>query len=1080
MKSSLAVLCAAPLLLLLWCVLACADDKGSKTALAGPGATGARVRQGRGPAPRRREEEPQEGRKEEGLMDDPSVEGATAKPKPKVKKSPEEVLAAKAKKAAEREAKAKKQKAPKPTKKPKPPKPTKKPKPPKPTKKPKAPKTTKAPKKVTEKPKVDQVTKQKEEPPTRQTSLEEEEERLLIELGWGGLIPTVAQKEPEKKPMYPEKPFYPEPVEPTEPGKKLKPDEHDYWEEKLPEPFPDYKEAFPTKNWRPPGPVGTTAPPYIGPWYEEYDYGDIAEKKLEEEREKARKEKEERAEKQRKMWEEEEAKAREKQTPVYTEPKKCPPLGMESHRVENDQLLASSMSHHGLGPQRGRLNLQGSDDDDDIYGGGWCADTEEKDHWIEVDARREVQYTGVITQGRDSQMHDDFVTSYFVAFSNDSRDWTVLHDGYAEWLFFGNVDKDTPVMSQFAEPMVARYMRILPQSWNGSLCMRLEFMACQLPSHFQSENEVTPIDDLDFRHHNYKEMRHLMKVVNEECPNITRIYNIGKSFQGLKIYAMEISDNPGEHETGEPEFRYTAGLHGNEALGRELVLMLMQFLCKEYNDDNPRVRRLVNGVRIHLVPSLNPDAYELAYEMGSEMGNWALGHWTEEGYDIFENFPDLNSILWGAEDRGWVPRIVPNHHIPIPENFLSPNSSVAVETRAIISWMERNPFVLGANLQGGEKVVAYPFDMQRPARVAPEARGGRRRGRLGEDDEELNEETWARLQWHNQGELRETPDDAMFRWLGMSYAFSHLTMTETYRGGCHTDDLTGGQGVINRAGWKPVVGSMNDFSYLHTNCFELSIFVGCDKFPHESELALEWENNREALLGFIEQVHRGIKGVVRDIDGNPIANATVAVEGIRHDVKTAATGDYWRLLNPGEYRVTVRAEGYTPQARLCMVGYEAGATSCSFSLTKSNWDRIRQIMALNGKRPIRLIPQNRGAGAGAGTGTGNANGVGVRTGISLTPRQARLRRLRIMRLRQQRLRANLTTTPPTTTVPTTTPTTTPLPTTTMGELLPETTTSWYDAWFPVEDPLAPNGDTFLPETAPTQDYNIEINVDDYY
>lgn len=58
------------------------------------------------------------------------------------------------------------------------------------------------------------------------------------------------------------------------------------------------------------------------------------------------------------------------------------------------------------------------------------------------------------------------------------------------------------------------------------------------------------------------------------------------------------------------------------------------------------------------------------------MGNWALGHWTEEGYDIFENFPDLNSILWGAEDRGWVPRVVPNHHIPLPENSL--NGSVSL------------------------------------------------------------------------------------------------------------------------------------------------------------------------------------------------------------------------------------------------------------------------------------------------------------------------------------------------------------------------------------------------------------------
>lgn len=82
---------------------------------------------------------------------------------------------------------------------------------------------------------------------------------------------------------------------------------------------------------------------------------------------------------------------------------------------------------------------------------------------------------------------------------------------------------------------------------------------------------------------------------------------MGKTSLTLQLYLTPSS--------GEPEFRYTAGLHGNEALGRELLLLLMQFLCKEYRDENPRVRRLVDGVRIHLVPSLNPDAYELAYEM---------------------------------------------------------------------------------------------------------------------------------------------------------------------------------------------------------------------------------------------------------------------------------------------------------------------------------------------------------------------------------------------------------------------------------------------------------------------------------
>lgn len=72
---------------------------------------------------------------------------------------------------------------------------------------------------------------------------------------------------------------------------------------------------------------------------------------------------------------------------------------------------------------------------------------------------------------------------------------------------------------------------------------------------------------------------------------------------------------------------------------------------------------------------------------------------------------------------------------------------------------------------------------------------------------EMSEETWARVQRQNEGGLRETPDDTMFRWLAMSYAHSHLTMTETYRGSCHGDDVTGGQAIVNRASWKPVVGS---------------------------------------------------------------------------------------------------------------------------------------------------------------------------------------------------------------------------------------------------------------------------------
>lgn len=45
---------------------------------------------------------------------------------------------------------------------------------------------------------------------------------------------------------------------------------------------------------------------------------------------------------------------------------------------------------------------QGSDDEDDMRGGAWCANSEDRIHWIELDARRDTEFTGVVTQGRDS------------------------------------------------------------------------------------------------------------------------------------------------------------------------------------------------------------------------------------------------------------------------------------------------------------------------------------------------------------------------------------------------------------------------------------------------------------------------------------------------------------------------------------------------------------------------------------------------------------------------------------------------------------------------------------------------------
>ncbi|XP_074003382.1 probable carboxypeptidase X1 [Numenius arquata] len=621
-------------------------------------------------------------------------------------------------------------------------------------------------------------------------------------------------------------------------------------------------------------------------------------------------------------------KAPAKDTAAPQEPQ-CPPLGLESLRVLDSQLRASSDKRYGLGAHRGRLNIQSGLYDGDFYDGGWCAGQEDTEQWLEVDARRLTNFTGVITQGLNSIWTYDWVTSYKVQVSNDTHTWQPCRNGSEEVIFPGNKDPETPVLNLLPSPVVARYLRINPQTWfqNGTICLRAEVLGCPLPDPnniYAWDSQPLPTDKLDFRHHNYKEMRKLMKRVNDECPDITRVYSIGKSYLGLKMYVMEISDNPGQHEVGEPEFRYVAGMHGNEVLGRELLLNLMEYLCREFRLGNPRVVQLVTETRIHLLPSMNPDGYETAYKLGSELSGWAMGRWTYEGIDLNHNFADLNTALWDAEDNDLVPHEFPNHYIPIPEYYTFANATVAPETRAVIDWMQRYPFVLSANLHGGELVVTYPFDM-------------------------------TRTYWKAQ-ELTPTADDGVFRWLATVYATSNLAMASEERRLCHYDDFIRFGNIINGANWHTVPGSMNDFSYLHTNCFEITVELSCDKFPHASELPVEWENNRESLLLYMEQVHRGIKGVVRDSDTEQgIANAIISVDGINHDVRTAFDGDYWRLLNPGEYEVTARAEGYEAATQPCRVSYENVPTPCSFRLARVRRPRLRGRLPGGARLPPDLL-----------------------------------------------------------------------------------------------------------------------------
>lgn len=128
--------------------------------------------------------------------------------------------------------------------------------------------------------------------------------------------------------------------------------------------------------------------------------------------------------------------------------------------------------------------------------------------------------------------------------------------------------------------------------------------------------------------------------------------------------------------------------------------------------------------------------------------------------------------------------------------------------------------------------------------------------------------------------------------------------------------------------------------------------------------------------------------------------------------------------------MTAHAEGYTSSAKICNVDYDIGATQCNFILARSNWKRIREILAMNGNRPILRVDPSR----------------------PMTPQQRRMQQRRLqyrLRMREQmRLRRlNSTTGPATSPTSALTPPTSPTPAITSKpwEIPPTTTAGWEES-----------------------------------
>lgn len=231
--------------------------------------------------------------------------------------------------------------------------------------------------------------------------------------------------------------------------------------------------------------------------------------------------------------------------------------------------------------------------------------------------------------------------------------------------------------------------RQIPQA--GSQVYPQQSQKLQLPDtrppkgvQHQAGNHRPPAT-IEFAYHDYVAMTNLMHNISESFPDLVRVYTIGKSAQGRQLWVALVTKDPhSDDQLLKPNVKYIANMHGNEVVGRELLLQLIVYLVNSY-PSNQYIKYLLDNTRIHLMPSMNPDGFEAASEGECIAGP---GRENSNGFDLNRNFPDFFAA---------------NNYDPSREQ---------PETRAVRLWIDQIPFVLSANLHGGALVASYPFDNQ--------------------------------------------------------------------------------------------------------------------------------------------------------------------------------------------------------------------------------------------------------------------------------------------------------------------------------------------------------------------------------
>lgn len=168
-----------------------------------------------------------------------------------------------------------------------------------------------------------------------------------------------------------------------------------------------------------------------------------------------------------------------------------------------------------------------------------------------------------------------------------------------------------------------------------------------------------------------------MKSLQTRYPQLITLIEIGKSVEGrpLMFARMTAPEKTGSQPAASrPEFKYVANMHGDEIVGRELMIRLIEDLATNYGKDN-RITSLLDTMQIYIMPSMNPDGANRRQRANAN------------GVDLNRSFPDFTTT-----DN---------------QNTMSNREP---EVKAMMTFQAQHRFKLSANFHGGAEVVNYPYD----------------------------------------------------------------------------------------------------------------------------------------------------------------------------------------------------------------------------------------------------------------------------------------------------------------------------------------------------------------------------------